>query len=97
MEKDKGGGLLAVTLRHDWVTLKVINAYLPPGLDGYGVPDSRPTEDSQMAVRQREALDSYQTLVEWTQEESNWILLGDLNETRDEKLDRVWYGQTEDV
>ena len=41
-----------------------------------------------MATRQREALDSYKVLTEWTQEVTNWIILGDLNETRDEKLDR---------
>ena len=88
VEKDKGGGLLAVTLHHELMTVKVINAYLPPGLDNYGIPDSRPIENSQMASRQREALDSYQTISDWTLDTPNWILLGDLNETRDEKLDR---------
>ena len=89
VEKDNGGGLLAVTLHHELITIKVISAYLPPGLDTYGLPDSRPTEDTQMAIRQREAMDSYQTLAEWTQDTPNWVLLGDLNETRDEKLDRT--------
>jgi exonuclease III len=89
VEKSKGGGLLAVTLHHDLITLKVISAYLPPGLDSYGKPDSLPSGESVMATRQKEALDSYHTLTEWAQDVPNWVLVGDLNETRDEKLDRT--------
>ena len=90
IEKNKGGGLLAVTLHHDLLTLKVINAYLPPGLDSYGKPDRLPSGESLMAVRQKEALESYHTLTEWAQDIPNWVLVGDLNETRDEKLDRTF-------
>ena len=46
VKKDQGGGLLAVTLHHDLTSLKVISVYLPPSLDTYGMPDTRPKEDT---------------------------------------------------
>ena len=93
VERDVQGGLLGVTLRHDNVEVKVICAYLPPGLDRYGKPDRLSCKTTIEATRQREASNTYETISRWIRNSQNWILMGDLNETRDEKLDRKWNGE----
>lgn len=90
VEKSETGGLVAVDICSGKIRIKLICAYMPPGLDWYGKPNQRPASDTVAAVRQREALDSYGVMTKWTEQCSHWIVVGDLNETRDEKLDRSW-------
>jgi exonuclease III len=92
VERDDQGGLLGVTIHHDELEVKIISAYLPPCLDLYGKPDRAPRSNTPQATRQREALKTYETILKWIKDTSNWIVVGDLNETRKENLDRKWEG-----
>jgi exonuclease III len=89
IEKDAHGGLLALTLSHDSITLKVICAYLPPMLDLIGKPSGL-LKKGKNGERQKEALEAYETISRWVEGVGYWVLAGDLNETRNEKLDRYW-------
>ena len=59
VEKDSQGALLAVTLHHDNMTIKVICAYMPPELDRVGKPAGT-LKKGKSGERQKEALESYE-------------------------------------
>src|SRR4051794_34841892 len=61
----------------------LISAYLPTNLDLCGAPLLWDIEDDRKhSLSQQEAHGIYSTLLEWTGRFDNWVIGGDLNETR---------------
>ena len=91
MRRDLTGRAIAVTISNTKTKILLISAYLPPGLDKFGIPQVWSHSDgSQNARSQVEAHAIYEQVTEWITE-PYWILGGDLNETRSEALDRKRY------
>ena len=97
--RNKTGSLLGITVQRERFTLGVLNAYLPPGLDNYGKPTGDFNSNTVAGRRQAEALRTYDEANTWLRQHRLWIMVGDLNETRDESWidDRLHYRATHSI
>ena len=93
--KDPSGSLVGAVIAKGTFVFLVISAYLPTGLDRFGVPLVWDLHDhTECAQVQSETHSIYATLLEWIHEYPYWLVGGDLNETRG-PIDRVRRRQVE--
>src|SRR4051812_16382998 len=77
-----GSSVGVVASRLDTEVL-LVSAYLPASLDLYGFPGVwDPENGSATAKTQEEAHSIYSSILDWTSRHQNWLVGGDLNETR---------------
>ena len=91
--RDETGSLVGALITKGCLKVLIISAYLPAALDNYGIPAMwRATDTSQCSIIQQEAHSLYCTLQEWTNNETYWIVGGDMNEVR-AQIDRKRIGK----
>ena len=87
--KDSSGSLVGAVISKGAFELLIVSAYLPTGLDQYGVPLVwDPKDKTDCSTVQCETHSIYATLTEWTESFPYWLVGGDFNETRT-SLDRI--------
>jgi hypothetical protein len=81
--RDTSGSLVGVVAARGGFEVLLVSAYLPTNLDQYGCPLEWDIDNpDRMSASQAEAHAIYSTLFEWTNRNPNWLIAGDLNETR---------------
>jgi exonuclease III len=81
--KDKSGSLVGALITKGGLNVMIISAYLPTSLDNHGAPSVWRSEDTDLcSMVQQEAHSIYCTLQEWIDNETFWLIGGDMNETR---------------
>jgi exonuclease III len=88
IHKDKFGSLVGATISRGEFSTLLVSAYLPASIENYGVPVLWHSSDNRQCSRvQEETHAVYSTLLDWIKLCPNWIVGGDLNETR-QSIDR---------